>query len=503
MRVLLDTNIVIHRETSRVINDDIGKLFRWLDQLKYDKCIHPLSVEEIDGYSDKEVVKSFKIKIDNYHILKTIAPLDESFKNLVGKDDQTPNSRNDTKLLNELHKDRIDIIITEDRGIHKKAQLINSSDKVFTIESFLEKVNAENPSFVNYDTLAVKKVFFGNVNLQDNFFDSFREDYINFDRWFNRKSDDLAYVCEENGLILAFLYLKIENVTENYSDITPSFAPKKRLKIGTFKVSLNGFKLGERFLKILFDNAINYKVDELYVTIFRKRFDQERLIKLLEDWGFFKYGEKDTSSGIEEVYVRNFEPQFNVSDPQKTYPFVSTQNNVYIVPIYPQYHTELFPDSILRTESPSDFVENQPHRNAISKVYISRSFERGLKRGDIIVFYRTGGYYKGVVTTIGIVEDVYTNIPNLNNFLSLCRKRSVFSDKELNEHWDYNKNSRPFIVNFLYTISFPKRLNLARLIELNIISSIDDVPRGFSRISLNNLNTILKEAQVNESYIVD
>jgi len=29
---------------------------------------------------------------------------------------------------------------------------------------------------------------------------------------------------------------------------------------------MNGFKLGERFLKIVFDNALQQKVDEIYVT---------------------------------------------------------------------------------------------------------------------------------------------------------------------------------------------------------------------------------------------
>ena len=36
-RVLLDTNIIIHREASTVINNNIGTLFRWLDRLKYTK----------------------------------------------------------------------------------------------------------------------------------------------------------------------------------------------------------------------------------------------------------------------------------------------------------------------------------------------------------------------------------------------------------------------------------------------------------------------------------
>ena len=76
-----------------------------------------------------------------------------------------------------------------------------------------------------------------------------------FDRWFRRKADEEAYVCTEDvtGQLLAFLYIKTETQEENYSDLSPTFTPAKRLKIGTFKVVANGVKLGERFLKIVFD----------------------------------------------------------------------------------------------------------------------------------------------------------------------------------------------------------------------------------------------------------
>jgi len=40
MRVLLDTNILIHREAATVVRRDIGRLFFWLDKLKCEKCIH-------------------------------------------------------------------------------------------------------------------------------------------------------------------------------------------------------------------------------------------------------------------------------------------------------------------------------------------------------------------------------------------------------------------------------------------------------------------------------
>ena len=74
MRVLLDTNIIIHREASTVIDPDIGILFKWLDDLRYQKCIHPITIDEITKHGDPKTVATFKIKLSNYQILKTVAP---------------------------------------------------------------------------------------------------------------------------------------------------------------------------------------------------------------------------------------------------------------------------------------------------------------------------------------------------------------------------------------------------------------------------------------------
>jgi len=58
-------------------------------------------------------------------------------------------------------------------------------------------------------------------------------------------------------------------------------------------------------------------------------------------------------------------------------------------------------------------------------------------------------------------------------------------------------------VNFLYVYSFPKRINMKRLIEIDVIPSVDDAPRGFTQISVRNLRDILRECDVDESIIVD
>jgi len=506
-KVLLDTNIIIHRESPRIINKEIGILFRWLDNLQSIKCIHPITQQEINRLNAGDTKNAFNIKLDAYNLLTAPSKLNPFVQNKCDPIDTSGNDKNDTLLINEVYNNRVDYLITEDKKLLLKASLLGIQARVFSIENFLEKVTAENPGFLDYKVLSIRQERFGQIEVSDPFFNPFRSDYPKFDDWFNRKSEEIAYVCRVNDGVFAFLYLKVEGEDENYSDISPAFTPKKRLKIGTFKVNLNGYKLGERFIKIIFDNAVNFKVDEIYVTIFNNSIERLRLINLLEEYGFYQYGNKGFQPEKELVYVRKMDRSINRINPKLSFPFISKSSRALLVPIYPSYHTELLPDSILRTESPSQFQENESHRNAISKVYISRSINKDIRPGDNIIFYRTKddghGYYESVITTIGIVESIILSIPNVARFIELCRKRSVFSDDELQKRWNFRQYNRPFIVNFLYVYSFPKRINLKKLIELKIIKDTSSAPRGFELITNELFQIILKESNTDESFIVD
>lgn len=504
MRVLLDTNILIYREAATVTNQDIGHLFKWLDNLKIEKWIHPQSIAKVQKHADSRVVASFQIKLESYNVLKVLAPTSTKVQEIQTRFDKNQNDVIDTQLLNEVYCERVDMLISEDKKIHLKANALGISKKVMRIEQFLQQCVAENPQLVDYIVLAVKKELFGNINLSDSFFDSLCADYVDFDKWFNKKAQEYAYICTGGqNEILAFLYIKVEHNDEVYRDIQPMFVPKKRLKVGTLKVVSAGYKLGERFLKIVFDNAIVNQVEEIYVTIFDRTEEQQKLISLLEIWGFVLHGSKNNG---ELVYCRDFSPIFNMEDPRLTFPYISRNTPKHIVAIYPKYHTELFPDSILRTESPANFVESRPNRNALSKVYISRSIKRDIARGDVIVFYRTAsnGFaeYTSVTTTIGVVQDVYLNIRSLQEFQSLCQRRSVFTDIELAEHWNYRSNSRPFVVNFLYMLSLPKRLNRHQLIELGIIDRQTNL-RGFEPLSHAAFLTLMEHSNANMRLIVN
>lgn len=482
MNVLLDTSIILNKILGNKADQDVKILFKWLDRSKSQKVIHARTVEEL---RKTEPTAFLSLNLSEFKVIQ---------------EEPAAQNADGAYLLNAIASNCADLLISEDEKIHAVAKSLNLADKVLDIDQFLEKVFADNPEMVDYKVLNVQKIPFGKIDLDDSFFLSLKKDYMGFAEWFQRKRNETAYITfnSKNGKLLSFLYLKIEGPEENYADIQPAFPQKKRLKVGTFKVIRNGFRLGERFLKIIFDNALKHKVGEIYVTIFDRSDEQKRLIALMEKWGFVYWGKK----GEENVYVRNFVPECDNENVNKTYPFIPKNRDTYIVPIYPEYHTELLPDSILNTESPEDFVEDSPHRNGISKVYVSRAWEPHPRKGDILVFYRTGGLYKGVVTTIGVVSDTRETFASKEEFIKYCLRGSVFPEKELEKMWDY-KPQKPFVVNFLYVYSFPNRINMERLIDMGIFKGVNDAPRGFYKISKDQFESILKETASEGRFIVN
>ena len=436
MRILLDTNIVIHRENKRVSNYSIGHLFRWIDRLKHEKVIHPYTISEIQKYRDPETQEAISVKLESYEVLKTVHQPDEAFLAQIDQPEKNENDHIDNCLLYEVALNHVDIFITEDRRLRNKAVPLGLSDRVFSINSFISKVSAENPDLIEYKALAVEKVYFGNVDVNDSFFDSFRSAYDGFDRWFARKCDEEAYICRsDDNRILGFLYLKTEGTSENYSDIEPQFLPKRRLKVGTFKVESTGFRLGERFIKIIFDNALQRKVDEIYVTLFTDRGELVALEELLYRWGFVFHGIKRNGEQKEKVLVKYLHTMIDGARPKLNYPNCSYSCNKFILPIMHQYHTTLLPDSQLNSENRIDFLGREPHRYALQKVYISWAPTNGAKPGDLILFYRMGAHgenkkYKSVVSTVAIVDEIIENIRSEDDLLSLCQNRSVFTVDE-------------------------------------------------------------------------
>ncbi len=342
---------------------------------------------------------------------------------------------------------------------------------------------------------------FSEIDLSDPFFDSLKNDYAEFSEWFARKSTDSAYVFYgDNTTIEGFLYLKEE--TEELRDIDPPLPRAARLKIGTFKINPHGTRLGERFLKKIFDHAIAGSIEELYVTVFSKH---AALVSLFEKYGFATKGRKLTENGEELVLVKSMAEKSD--SVLHRYPLISVGGtNVYLLSLYPQWHSRLLPDSILKTEDAS-IVQDVSHTNSIHKVYLAamRGMEL-LRAGDIILIYRTSdgagpAHYRSVATSICVIEE-YRNInsfSSLREFKQYCEPYSVFTNQELDQFWTTRKY--PHVLRFTYNLALPRRVTRGKMIEEMGFEA--DGYWGFMQISDTQLHSIFTAGQANESLIID
>ena len=375
MIVLLDTNIIIHRENYRISNKSVGYLYNWIEKLGYKKMVHPLSFDEILTSASKEYLEILRVKLSSYEKLITRKKPDDEFMALISDFSNKGNDIVDNSLLFEVYTKTVDFLITEDRKMIKKAEKIGIENKVFTINSFIGLLQYLYPEQIDYSELSVARSKFGFVDINDPFFDSFKQDYKEFEDWFKRKNQEDAYISLKDNSIVGFLYLKVEEDTNEDKGISPALDQKKRMKIGTFKVESTGYRLGERFLKIIFDNALLYNVDEIYVTLFDNRPELNALEELLSNWGFYLHGFKKSSNGVEKVLTKSMNQYNKLMSSKFNFPLIDRNSQKFIMPILSKYHTDLFPDAILSNEKSENFIEYLPHRYALQKVYISFAFE--------------------------------------------------------------------------------------------------------------------------------
>jgi hypothetical protein len=347
----------------------------------------------------------------------------------------------------------------------------------------------------------IESKYFKDISLNDEFFDSLKTDYDEFTTWFNKKSSDdkHAFTLYEDNNLMAFLYLKIEEEIDK--DIFPQLELKERLKVGTFKIDAHGTKLGERFIKKIFDVAVFKKIDEIYITMFEKH---KGLINLLETFGFYKHGTKTNSNGIEFVFIKKL---FNIKDDiLKDYPIVQTEHkNKFVLSIMPKFHTMLFSDSILNNES-VDILKDTSYTNSIHKIYIcAMQGVQNFTNGDLVLIYRTNdgkssARYRSVVTSICVIEEVL-NINNFDTeekFLKYCEPYSIFTVDELRGF--YRTNKYPFIIKMTYNSAFRRRVTNGQLQDEFGISP--DYWGVFS-VTDNQFNQIIKAGEVDESIIIN
>lgn len=504
MRVLLDTNVFIYREDDHVISENLQELLKVLSASKADITVHPSSIEDLQRDLDDRRKRVMSSKIKAYPFLEAPPDPEKDLPYLdIVKNGAKNNDKIDNKILYSVYRDAVDFLITEDRGIHKKASKLGINDRVLLIDEALQIFN----SYIHKELIiappALKNEIVYNLNYEDPIFDTLKEDYNpEFGDWFKKISREgrKSWVYyRKDGFIGAVIIYKFED--EAIDDAKPPLPKKKRLKIALMKVTHIGYKIRELFIKMAVNLAIKNDIYEIYLTHFTKPEDQ--LVELITDYGFDKVAVKPKGERLEDVYIKMLAIESNMTgstDPIEIsrifYPSFYDGENVkkFIIPIRPEYHNKLFTDFRGRqttlSEQTGEFIIEG---NTIKKAYLSHSRIKKMRPGDLILFYRSKDLH--AITSIGVIEMVYSGLNDSDQILRIVGKRTVFSREEI----DALVKDPVSVILFRHHFHLNRSINLEELTRSGILLGW---PRSIREIPNESYIELKRMSGINEHFTV-
>lgn len=435
---LLDTNVLIAlADTDRQLLERDARILRYSGEIEF--YVHPLQLEDIERDKDEHRRVLLKSRIKQFKELEKPPKFDERYFEERGWSCHKFNDIIDNNLLACVFNPVVDLLITEDKGIIRKACSSGIGQKVMTLERFGSLIiPREEPQ----ELASVSDDPCHTLDLKNHFFNSLRQDYDNqkFDEWFNEKCARGQRRCWNIriGKSLCALCIYKEESSEIIDD--QGFNPDcKMLKLCTFKVSpeYQGSKAGERLLYKAFQYATSHDIEFIYFTV--KEGAQPHLEKLAEDFGFRKYGKEPRYKN--RVFGKYTLPQsendYSLDKAEYNhlfYPSYKSDGTVgkYIVPIKDEYHERLFPDV-------SDFREtlfgNDPsmytsESNTIRKAYLCKANINRIEKGDLLLFYRSIDRHS--VEVLGGVSDV-ARLSDNASIRRMVNKRTVYSVEEISD----------------------------------------------------------------------
>ena len=134
MNILLDTNIIIPLEdTSRILDSSFAELRKLSAEQQHCLYIHPIQFEDIKRDKNLERQKIVLSRLKQYSQIDNPPILTEKDCLKLGLSQSNDNDRVDNNVLFALYRGAVHLLVTNDEGIHKKAQQIGIQCK-FKIE---------------------------------------------------------------------------------------------------------------------------------------------------------------------------------------------------------------------------------------------------------------------------------------------------------------------------------------------------------------------------------
>ena len=430
LRLLLDTNITIPLEPTSSADLESGspevvRLVEMCQRAGVKLYLHPAAKHDLARDKNEERRRTRTLLFGKYPALEDPPPVSPATSEIVGDAEHGSNDWVDNCLLEALSRSCVHFLVSEDRGLHRKARrlglknVLTTCDALAVVQRLFDKEIHPPP--------AVKNVFVYSLDFEDTIFDSFREDYQGFEVWLRKCSEKhrKAWVIEQEGRIAAFSIYKEEDGTEIGLE-------GKTLKLCSFKVAdqFRGLALGELLLRSAYSHARANSYKWIYLTAFAEK--QEFLLAFLEEFGFEQLPERNKNGevlmakpvGWQMGLPKHQEPTCFL---RRYGPFSFKRDDVsaFIVPIQPEYHFYLFPD----TEAQQDLFPGRfSFGNSLRKAYLCNASIRFVRPGDVVFFYKSGGH--GTIEVVGIVEDSLVS-SEAADVAAFVGKRTVYRYEEI------------------------------------------------------------------------
>lgn len=494
MKVLIDTNVFIEREEEEVLSEDIRRLEKIIKRDMGGPWMHPASINEVRNDPNQSRRESAESRVESYPRLEyppTPTPGDEFREHVPEPSDK--NEAVDDRLLYCVYEDEVDFLVTEDRGIHRKATDVGISDRVFTIREARNYFET-GPQPIS-EAPDIRKTTLGELNIEDEIFDSLRDSYDEFESWARTKSDRETWINRtSDGSLGAVLIVKPEE-TEAVG-VEPELPREKRTKISTFKVApeRRGSKLGERLLSIAFRRAVQQGVEKIYLTYYPGD-EEDKLVQLLEEFGFREVSE--TARG-EALFQKRLVPgPRDAPEPvelaRQFYPSFYDGSGVrkHLVPVEPEFHDKLFPRYSDQTELGMFAGQSRSEGNSIRKAYISNAPSKKVEPGDILLLYRSED---SEITSLGVCDNVHYGLDTPDAVKRVVGKRSVFTDSELEERVEDGDST---VVMFLWHFHLPEPVGLEGMRDDGMRTT---PPISTTEISDSEYEYVVEEGGLDDSF---
>ncbi|MCM2505501.1 GNAT family N-acetyltransferase [Aureimonas altamirensis] len=478
---LIDTNILIGLEDNHTVEVAYSKFHALALTYKVDVFVHEAAKDDIARDKDSRRREISSSKIGKYRLLRKQrglmqAKLEAAFGPLKKANDVV-----DATLLHALEIGAADFLVTQDKGLHQRAQS-RSADLARRV---LFVVDAVELLIQTYEPKAVPIRHVGEVeaheiNAEDPFFCSLREGYPEFDDWWREKcvkQHRPCWVVYDDDRLAGLIVRKDENAN-NTDAVTKA---EKILKICTFKVApeSRGVKLGELLLRQVIWYAQRNNYDLAYLTTYA---DQVALRELLEYYGF-QSPTKNLNG--EHIYERKFSKKALVrstgksrfDEARENYPrfVLDSETKGFGIPIMEAYHDTLYPD--LWNPRQSDLFSGASRAetiarpgNTIRKVYLCRAKSNLGPPGSLLFFYKSSSKElpSQAITTLGILESL-TLAKSTKDLMQLTGGRSVYSEAEL-DAWEASPGRPVKVINYLLVAYIEPAISLEELRTIGVVN---------------------------------